>query len=952
MRVPGPDTRVVELRVHGILGTTGDALTDSVASVDVAGDGVGRIVRPADRLRRPVPGPMLSAGERTVPRVVEGYVWGGMTSGGWGKATWALLFPFALANVAHWMLPSPGRGNVLSRGLSGVLRALLRLSALLLTMLMVAQLAVVGLDLLAAQCLRPDSGCLGFVPDTVRELDVLRAAVGLLPVALVVLLMHRLSSVSWHVSAGRSEGTHHSATAPILPGSNVVSDPDTAALRALHVAGALSIVAFLALGGPSGWALDPRWLISAALIVFSVVGVLVMDDPTGSNSHRRGQAFRAALHRGPRRTLMSVSGLVLLSVVVFPGSLSSALPGSGGTIDAITALMVTTCIVVAVLLVPAALLARSGWKQVPAQLRPWAGGWMAAPMLMIACLLGSGFGAGLALSIRQALGDSSLLLPAAYDDLAIFWGTAAALLIAVGIVLVPYVLVRNWRAAQTEGPVPDEVALLHAGRQQDQKSAAAAWRLADLQRRNVHRALLVIAGVLTACTALTMLLRYFGLPRTAWSNWLIALGVATLAALAIGLLRMVFLAATERKTARYLGILCDLTLFWPREAHPVVPPCYALKVIPELAARATEHLADPNTRVVLVGHSQGSLLAAVATARLMESLPEEDRERVGLVTAGSQLQWAYPRAFPGVVPHDSLRDLSGSLGGRWRSLCRGTDSIGGAVSTWNRQVFDGMLIGVGFRTDGTAGPLPAATRGPTGALVLGGDHWLPDPQRGPFSFRRWVPGVLGHTDYSGDPEWDRAVAMAAGLEAPTRAAALPLITPTTTSTPSASKASGPTAAGSEVADAQGVHAQGGDGGSLTLVITGRGERAASIATASTDAEAEAGAESPAGNGPGVDERTRVWNEAEAAEESKSGSENGTATGAGSGTWTGAEGDSGGATETSQSESTANGKPSEAAEHADDSSRAEQSVLPEITEPRGRTAPWERGLALRSSSAER
>ncbi|WP_394378469.1 hypothetical protein [Saccharopolyspora spinosa] len=105
MQIPGPDTRVVELRVHGILGTTGDELTDSVASVDVAGDGIGRIMRPADRLRRPVPGPMLSAGDRSVPRIVEGYVWGRMTSGGLAKATWALLFPFALANMAHWMLP-------------------------------------------------------------------------------------------------------------------------------------------------------------------------------------------------------------------------------------------------------------------------------------------------------------------------------------------------------------------------------------------------------------------------------------------------------------------------------------------------------------------------------------------------------------------------------------------------------------------------------------------------------------------------------------------------------------------------------------------------------------------------------------------------------------------------------------------------------------------------------
>ena len=48
--------------------------------------------------------------------------------------------------------------------------------------------------------------------------------------------------------------------------------------------------------------------------------------------------------------------------------------------------------------------------------------------------------------------------------------------------------------------------------------------------------------------------------------------------------------------------------------------------------------------------------------------------------------------------------------------------------------------------------------------MLGGDHWLPDPQRGPFPGRRWAPGVNRHADYTSDPEWDRAIAIAAGLE--------------------------------------------------------------------------------------------------------------------------------------------------------------------------------------------
>jgi hypothetical protein len=87
------------------------------------------------------------------------------------------------------------------------------------------------------------------------------------------------------------------------------------------------------------------------------------------------------------------------------------------------------------------------------------------------------------------------------------------------------------------------------------------------------------------------------------------------------------------------------------------------------------------------------------------------------------------------------------------------------VTTWRRQVFDGMLLGVGYRADGSEGALAPALRGPTGALVLGGDHWLPDPQRGPFPGRRWRSGVSAHSDYTSDPEWDRAVAIAAGLMA-------------------------------------------------------------------------------------------------------------------------------------------------------------------------------------------
>src|SRR5699024_8774557 len=109
-------------------------------------------------------------------------------------------------------------------------------------------------------------------------------------------------------------------------------------------------------------------------------------------------------------------------------------------------------------------------------------------------------------------------------------------------------------------------------------------------------------------------------------------------------------------------------------AHPVTPPSYALKVVPELVERAREHLGKPGNRVVLAGYHLGGLLAVMTTARLVADLPEHDRQHVGLLTAGTPLQWGYQRAFPAVFPHTSLARLYGLLDGRWRGLCRGTDT--------------------------------------------------------------------------------------------------------------------------------------------------------------------------------------------------------------------------------------------------------------------------------------
>lgn len=766
MLTPGPDTRVVELRVHGAMGTTPESLVSAVAAVDVAGDGVGRFVRPADRLLRPAPGPMLRAEGQSIPRVVEGYVWGGMTSGGAAKAAWALLFPFSLANVAHWMLPPTPSGHRLAARLGLANRSLLRLAGALLTMLLVTQAAVVSLDLIAAQCLAPGSPCLAStVPEWLRSAYLVRPLIGLLPVLATIWVLHRISCVAWETTAPPNPPPTPPNARVQLPGTNLVADPDTPTLRALHLVAALATVALLPLGGPFAPPSGPLavlWVLALVLLVAALLGVLLLDDPTGAHPRRGGHWLRAALGPWPRRVLLGLGVALVAAAAAVQHPLPTALPGTDATIEGVAAALIVLVVLVGVLLVPAALIARTEWRGLPRSLRPWAGGWMSAPVLAMAALLGGGFGAGLAIAVQRVVGFD---VPAGYDSVTLLWGASAAIGLVValggaGVAAYTALRLRAGRFTEQEAVVR----LLHEDNPRDLPTAVRAWRAASWWRRHLHHVVLASAGVLCAGAAVAIVNRLLGAGLPAWTEPLSGLGVLALGVLAGALLRAVYNAARAPEAGRQLGVLADLAAFWPREAHPIVPPCYAMKVVPELAARTVEHLREPGTRVVLAGDSHGSLLVAVAAARLLNSSNEPERRRVGLLTVGSQLQWAYARAFPAVLPHTALAGLAGELGTRWRALCRGTDTLGGAVTTWGQQVYDRSLLGIGFRPDGTTGPLPEAVRAPHGALVLGLDHWLPDPAAGPVPGRRWTPGVQRHANYSADPEWDRAVALAAGLD--------------------------------------------------------------------------------------------------------------------------------------------------------------------------------------------
>jgi hypothetical protein len=269
-----------------------------------------------------------------------------------------------------------------------------------------------------------------------------------------------------------------------------------------------------------------------------------------------------------------------------------------------------------------------------------------------------------------------------------------------------------------------------------------------------------------------------------WLDWLsdcadrpgpdlVTIGTLALIALGVGLFSLGRSALGSGATRRTLCVVWDLVAFWPRAAHPLVPPPYSPKVIEDLRRRIVWHLGGcselapepgrcvcpksphPVLFVVLAGHSQGSLISAAAVTRLSERY----RPDVRMLTFGSQLQIAYARGFPVYVNYPYLCWLWGcALPHRWLSLFRETDPIGGPVLSWDRTdaiPFTSRRLG---GQDEVADVIDEAT----GMRACGAEWRLIDPviadgQLSPC----W--GMRRHSSYSLDPAWERALARLAGL---------------------------------------------------------------------------------------------------------------------------------------------------------------------------------------------
>jgi hypothetical protein len=196
----------------------------------------------------------------------------------------------------------------------------------------------------------------------------------------------------------------------------------------------------------------------------------------------------------------------------------------------------------------------------------------------------------------------------------------------------------------------------------------------------------------------------------ALGSWLVGLGFV----LFVTWGRRAYKDASARRT---IGILWDVGTFWPRAAHPFAPPCYAERAVPDLTWRMATWTHTTGGRLVISGHSQGSVLAAAAVWQLTPSV----RKRVALLTYGSPLERLYGRWFPAHFGPAALSSLHHEVD-CWRNLYRLTDPIGGPVGL-----------------PGDCGP--EVDREPLEDPLAYGrtpEHPLPAP-------------ILGHSDYQADP---------------------------------------------------------------------------------------------------------------------------------------------------------------------------------------------------------
>ncbi len=661
---------------------------------------------------------------------IEAFCWGGLTSRAYWQALWLLLLPFSLVNIAHWMvLPyTPGKGG---GRFASVAVCLLRLLALSFTVTFALAGAEIVMDLSAWQC-GSDAACqAGF--DPVRLVSVVagnpgsRVAVGgALLASLVVLLLMAgrdrfgplpvaetggfvpavpsMSSPAASQRAGKDTPLPGEAIPPLGHPGFWEADQSTRWLRCLHtvawcaVVGAVAASAATApaavsassgLPGPAS-GIGSAFLI-ANLLVLGVVFFLVALPFFG----RGGRGPRSAKGywwvNAAAIALLAASLAVAWRVTPGQPAAPSAVPRVQ---DALAWLAAGQAVLLAVLGLCVVVLACQAFPRAryAEGYRPILRGGLAFVLPVFGWLLGlalsSGYGEWVADRIKGAVGSTTAfrpMLPALYERVDM-WA-----LIAVCIVLA-WVIYLCCRVGHRTKGVTAQI-LGQNGRSGDERANDAAARGAarvqilakSVESIPVMLAVVAVAGLATAAADAfgwrssgprQLYLPLSGSRLPAWLAAFPSAGAWVVTAGTAAVILVSYMAFRHPGTRRVVGILWDVTTFWPKANHPLTPACSAQRAVPQLRSRIIELTRSDDDMLVLSAHSQGSILAAAAALHAGTDKGTWEPRRTALLTYGSPLRRLYARAFPAYFTRDELVRVSELTGGKWVNMWAETDPVG------------------------------------------------------------------------------------------------------------------------------------------------------------------------------------------------------------------------------------------------------------------------------------
>ncbi|UQA98087.1 lipase family protein [Streptomyces halobius] len=685
--------------------------------------------------------------------VREAYCWSNLTSGNGARALWLLLVPFMVANLAHWMRPAAPPDHKAHR----IYDVLVRVLALTLTVLLAAAACEVALDLTAWQCAGTPAcvagrSWMGFLSPAEsgwwsapgRRL-VLASAVPLLVIGFLWWLSHRTWSAYESASPPpRTPGTSRDTPADERTALSMhgfwYGRRLVARLRAAHTTtGVLTIAVALRVAtaklderSGAGTALTAIGQVLTALVVVFVATTLVVVWRTvRSEAVPDDQSDRLVVRALPYASLGALALVAVHAAWERAGAQSyGPLPGAA----AFGGIAVLQGVLVLALAVTAWLLQRAARDEQRTALRGMGG----PAVALLACAVGGVLSGGVAQRFGDWIDGGATSYrphgPIVGPPVLLSWQASVlpVLLVVVAVVAVLAAV----RVVLVRGQVSGNIAGFYDPRERHDERRTK--RIAGTIAR---AGLTDEAPVLVAATSAVTLVLGTGAVIGAWltglapgraaegappvvhaaaetaeslGSWLMGAGV-------ILLITMGRRAYRDHSARRTIGILWDVGTFWPRAAHPFAPPCYAERAVPDLTWRIATWTERFDGRVVISGHSQGSVLASAAVWQL----DLVTRSRVALLTYGSPLERLYGRWFPAFFGPPALTGLHRETDD-WRNLWRFTDPIGGPIRLDGE---DGRTIDLGPLCD---------------PLAYGRTLQNPLPAQ-----------ILGHGDYQADPAFAR-----------------------------------------------------------------------------------------------------------------------------------------------------------------------------------------------------